>query len=85
LPIYVAQFPLAPFNSEKSLRTNEAGLTELAAFKIAAIQRNRESIASGLRSSFAQHAPHRNTYCLFVHENRAAVTFAPLSGVRLLF
>jgi hypothetical protein len=32
---YVAQFPLAPFNGEKSLRTNEADLTELAAFKIA--------------------------------------------------
>jgi hypothetical protein len=35
LPIYVAQFPLAPFNCEKSLRTNEALLGELAAFKIA--------------------------------------------------
>jgi len=35
-PIYVAQFALAPFNCEESVRTNVAWLTELAAFKIAA-------------------------------------------------
>jgi hypothetical protein len=32
------------FDSEKSLRANEAGLTDLAAFTIALIQWNRESI-----------------------------------------
>jgi len=32
------------FKCEKSLRTNEAWLAELAAFKIAAVQRNGESI-----------------------------------------
>src|SRR6266516_6311318 len=32
------------FNGEKSLRTNEARLTEFAAFTIAGIQRNGESI-----------------------------------------
>ena len=29
-PIYVAQFALAPFNCEESVRTNEAWLTELS-------------------------------------------------------
>ncbi len=47
LPIYVAQFPLAPFNGEESLGTSETRLTELAAFKIAAIERSGESV--GLR------------------------------------
>jgi hypothetical protein len=37
LPIYVAQFPLAPFNCEQPLRPNEAWLTDLAAFAIATI------------------------------------------------
>lgn len=32
------------FDSEKSLRTNKARLSELAAFKIAAGERNRESV-----------------------------------------
>jgi len=34
----------AVFKCEKSLRTNEGGLRELAVLKIATIQRNRESI-----------------------------------------
>jgi hypothetical protein len=34
----------ALFHREKSLRTNEAGLTDLAAFTIAVIQWNGESI-----------------------------------------
>jgi hypothetical protein len=37
------------FDREKALRTNEAGLTELAALKIATIQRNGESI--GVRAA----------------------------------
>ncbi len=32
------------FNAEKSLRTNETGLTDLTAFKIGNIQRDGESI-----------------------------------------
>jgi len=39
----------AAINCEKSLRTNEALMAELAAFKIGAIQRNGESI--GMRAA----------------------------------
>jgi hypothetical protein len=36
--------PLAPFNGEKPLRTNEAGLRGLAALTIALIQRHGKTI-----------------------------------------
>src|SRR6267378_7419226 len=42
------------FDREKTLRTNEARLTELAARKIAAIQRNGESIRMGAARDLAE-------------------------------
>src|SRR6267378_4026984 len=42
------------FDREKTLRTNEARLTELAALKIAAIQRNGESIRMGAARDLAE-------------------------------